>query len=564
MNKELQVQAQRDVIGDMVTIDKLGRAHRQDGKFMSNQNLALIEEHQGLIREQADAYQMVKQTEIELAPAVAQVPAEAKYDLKETFQPAVEAPRRSTTAAAVGAAAVERKGWLTRANEAIKNSSTTRKIALSVAAAATLIASFGALSNNNESDTPREPRTEVAGPNTESIQLASSSSAVDSEASAQRAYEQRQQVRDQQEMAKIDETVLNKLAEMGVGMEQVERFADFDAVITSPIEANFSSMNMGLTHDLDTLTVHKSLQKSVEILNGTHGPERAALARQAMINEGYSEAIIDEVTKGDFSNITFYAYRLKSDSATIKNTAYRKADGTLGYADIRKVGGQDTIVLAVEKADAENAHASRVDCGVMIQPFEDIDLPEAPAPVPTPPVEETPPVETPPEEEVPPTTTTVPPTTTTTVPPTTTTTVPSTTTTTAPTTTTTQPPTTTTTRPNKVPTPLPTTPEYPDQEPGDPGVNPNIPDTGNTGQDEDGYLPGQNPNPTTTTTPEQVPDEPINDEDNPSDGTVPLEAFVGLPLMGLVSEGARRRMRLVSAPKGMDPIELVIDEEGEL
>lgn len=437
MNEQLQ--AQREVISDLVTIDVNGRAHRQDGKFMSNQNLSLIEEHQGLIREQADAYQMVKEADNNFASVV---------DSMATIDVSAIAPAVSLNSG--------RRGHVKERFASLAERFKTRK-ALKVGAAALALTTIfvglntGESSNDNPSSTKT---TEVAESNPETIQLASTSSAVDSEASAQRAFEQRQQVREQQAMAKIDEVMHNKLAEMGVGMDQVERVADFDQVITSPIEANFSSMNMGLTHDLGTLTVHKSLQVSVDILSGKHGAERAELARQAMLNEGYSQEAIDKAAKGDFSDMVFYAYRLKSDSATIKNTAYRKADGTLGYADIRKVGGQDTIVLAMEKADTENAHASRVDCGVMIQPFEDIDLPEAPVPpAPKPPVEVTPPVETPPEEEVPSTTTTVPPTTTT-IPEeeTTTTTVPETTTTTRPTTTTTVPSTTVVTPPKTTPT----------------------------------------------------------------------------------------------------------------
>ncbi len=167
------------------------------------------------------------------------------------------------------------------------------------------------------------------------------------------------------------------------------------------------------------------------------------------------------------------------------------------------------------------------------------------------------------------TTTTVPKTTTTTVPKTTTTTVPKTTTTTVPkTTTTTVPQTTSTTHP-KTPETQPTTPNYPDQENGDPGVNPNQPDTGNTGQDQNGYLPDQDPNPTTPpTTPEQQPDDPINTPDNPSNGTVPLEANMLINpeslILGagysLVRAVKLARRRFISAPHGMQPMNIDLDK----
>ncbi len=82
-----------------------------------------------------------------------------------------------------------------------------------------------------------------------------------------------------------------------------------------------------------------------------------------------------------------------------------------------------------------------------------------------------------------------------------------------------------TTMPDKVPETLPTSPEYPDQEAGDPGVDPNTPASGNTDQNDNGYVPGEvDPNPPVS----EAVDPPINAPDAPSDGTVldPSEAGV--------------------------------------
>ena len=341
---------------------------------------------------------------------------------------------------------------------------------------------------------------------------------------------------------------------------------DLNVQITGPIEATSKSMNTGETVEAaadGSLTAADSLQISRDTLNGKHGDARAWKAVQAMSEAGYSQERIQEFADtGTFADAEMRVFNLNSQTAEVVGTPYVDAEGNLAYDQSRAVGANDFFMVV--RLDGK-IYVSRIDCGAVIQRADGINVPEvaAPAPeAPAAPAPEAPAAPTPgapaapkkpgapvapPERVVHPDAPKAPPTvvkkgtpttkitTSTTKKENTTTTGPNTTikketTTTTPETTTpetTTPETTTppTTMPDKVPETLPTSPEYPDQEAGDPGVDPNTPASGNTDQNDNGYVPGEvDPNPPVS----EAVDPPINAPDAPSDGTVldPSEAGV--------------------------------------